>query len=96
MGSDPKRDSLCRLWPVNILSMKLSLPAYYMARYPVTVAQYRAFVEAREKPPQDMDSLGGLPNHPVVLVTWYEAQEYCAWLGEQLRSHGPGTYRLWA
>jgi formylglycine-generating enzyme required for sulfatase activity len=25
-----------------------------------------------------------LPNHPVAMVTWYEAQAFCTWLGEKL------------
>ncbi len=31
------------------------------------------------------DSIFDLPNHPVVMVTWYEAIAFCNWLGEKLR-----------
>ena len=64
---------------------KLSLPRYYIARYPVTVAQFRAFVDASGYTPEDEDSLHGLLNHPVVNITWYEALKYCQWLTERLR-----------
>ena len=78
---------------------EVELPTYYMARYPVTHAQYAVFVqetghglhgarydfhrpfEWREGsyPPQRA-------NQPVVLVTWYDALEYCRWLTEKLRT----------
>jgi formylglycine-generating enzyme required for sulfatase activity len=61
-------------------------PTYYIARYPVTVAQFRAFVEDSGYEPRDPDSLGGLPNHPVVWVYWDEAVKYCKWLTERLRA----------
>ena len=38
------------------------------------------------------DKYGGvfdLPNHPVVMFTWYEAHAFCAWLGKKL--DGPIT-----
>jgi len=55
-----------------------------MARYPVTTAQYRTFVEQSGYQTQDKDSLDGTPNHPVVNVTWYDTLEYCNWLTKQL------------
>jgi formylglycine-generating enzyme required for sulfatase activity len=64
---------------------KVILPRYYIARYPVTVAQFRAFVEASGLESKDADSLLGLANHPVVWVNWYEALAYCHWLTEVLR-----------
>ncbi len=63
----------------------VDLPAYYIARYPVTLAQFRAFVDASGYRPRDPDSLRGQDNHPVVRVTWYDARAYCDWLTEQLR-----------
>jgi hypothetical protein len=63
----------------------LDLPTYYIGRYPVTVAQFAAFVEASGHTPQDADSLRGQANHPVVWVTWHEALAYCRWLTEVLR-----------
>ena len=56
-----------------------------MARYPVTVAQFRAFVESSGYRPKDPDSLGGIDNHPVRFVTWYDAAAYCRWLTDTLR-----------
>ncbi|RMF27034.1 MAG: NACHT domain-containing protein, partial [Chloroflexi bacterium] len=61
------------------------LPDYYIARYPVTVAQWRAFLEASGHRPRDEDSLRDPDNHPVRWVSWYEALAYCEWLTETLR-----------
>jgi formylglycine-generating enzyme required for sulfatase activity len=64
----------------------LTLPRFFMGRYPVTVAQFQAFVEASGQRPEREESLHGLSNHPVVNVTWYDARRYCDWLTEQLRA----------
>lgn len=82
MGSDNPDDSPARdASPAH----PLVLPTYYISRFPVTVSQFRTFVEmtgytwARENRPQ-----GGL-HHPVVYVSWQDAMAYCDWLTEELR-----------
>jgi formylglycine-generating enzyme required for sulfatase activity len=64
----------------------VDLPKFWIARYPVTVAQFTAFVEETRFPIGDRDSLRGVPNHPVVSVSWHEALAYCVWLTGKLRS----------
>ncbi len=65
---------------------KVFLPEYYIARYPVTVAQWRAFIEDSGHKLVDDRSLLDPGNHPVRYVTWYEALAYCKWLEEKLRT----------
>ncbi len=65
---------------------RVTLPRYYIARYPVTVAQFRAFDEASGRKPNAVLSLDGLPTHPVTDVSWYEALAYCDWLTGRLRT----------
>jgi formylglycine-generating enzyme required for sulfatase activity len=66
----------------------VTLPAFYIARWPVTLAQFRAFVEAPDNDgfkPGDPDCLRGQANHPVVRVSWHEALAYSRWLTRKLR-----------
>ena len=84
MGSDPGRDA--DAYDDEQPQHTVDLPyEYYMARYPVTVAQFEAFVQASGYKPRDEDCLRGLPNHPVVWVSWHDALAYCEWLTAQLR-----------
>jgi formylglycine-generating enzyme required for sulfatase activity len=70
----------------------VTLRTYYMARYPVTVAQFQVFVEESADQPRAEVGLRELPNHPVHNVTWYEAVQYRDWFTEHLR-YGQGTPR---
>jgi hypothetical protein len=67
-----------------------ALPALYMARFPVTVAQFRAFVEDRtahaERSLEDPTAIRGLSNHPVVRISPAEAIAYCRWLTTKLQA----------
>jgi formylglycine-generating enzyme required for sulfatase activity len=60
--------------------------AYQMAKYPVTVAQFKQFVAATGITLGDEDALRGAANTPVVWVSQVEAMEFCHWLTKYL--HG--------
>ena len=61
---------------------------YWIGRYPVTVAQFRAYVDESGEEPRDRDSLRGESNEPVALVSWHEARRFCQWLTERWRERG--------
>ncbi len=64
---------------------EVRLPQYYIGRYPVTVSQFKAFVDHNNYKLQDPESIRGNGNHPVVNISWHEALAYCEWLTERLR-----------
>lgn len=82
IGSSPERDkdSNSKEAPLHEVGML----TYYLAKYPVTVAQWRAFISETNYKNVDPNSLKGLPNHPVVFVTWDDALIYCRWLEYKL------------
>jgi formylglycine-generating enzyme required for sulfatase activity len=61
----------------------VTLPAYEIARYPVTVAEYACFVRAGHAEPNDWQTQLSKLDHPVVRVTWHDAVAYTAWLSER-------------
>ncbi|MFP4391130.1 MAG: formylglycine-generating enzyme family protein, partial [Desulfococcaceae bacterium] len=78
MGSDEAKDEMAD--DDETPQHEVNLPDFYIARFPVTVAQFRAYVDATGERPKDEDSLKGPDNHPVVYVSWHEAMAYCRWL----------------
>ncbi len=69
---------------------KVDLDTFYVARYPVTNAQWARFVTTTgHKPPKHWPD-GVCPpdkaTHPVVYVTWHDAKAYAEWAGLQLLS----------
>jgi iron(II)-dependent oxidoreductase len=63
--------------------------AFRMAKYLVTVAQFKQFVDATGFTQGDADALRGAANTPVVWVSQVEAMEFCHWLTKHL--HGKNS-----
>ncbi len=64
----------------------LYLPTYYVAKHPVTVDEYRAFIQESGYKTSEERSLKGTGNHPVVYVTWNDALAFARWRGLTLPS----------
>ncbi|MBK9166484.1 MAG: SUMF1/EgtB/PvdO family nonheme iron enzyme [Bryobacterales bacterium] len=74
-----------------------TIETFHMARYPVTNAQYQAFLDAPDYwNDQWWKGLGdpqrnpepprwSEPNHPRETVSWHEAMAFCAWLSAKVR-----------
>jgi formylglycine-generating enzyme required for sulfatase activity len=77
----------------------LTLPAFRIARYPITNAQFQCFIDdggferdewwrwpAQRRPPEK--PRWSHPNHPRETVSWFDARAFCAWLESRLRARG--------
>ncbi|MBL8191084.1 MAG: SUMF1/EgtB/PvdO family nonheme iron enzyme, partial [Acidobacteria bacterium] len=76
-------------------SQKLTLPTFWISRFPVTYAQFQTFVDdpeglkdtrwfeglaASEEEHQAGDQAFKFDNHPRERVSWYQAMAFCRWL----------------
>jgi formylglycine-generating enzyme required for sulfatase activity len=98
MGSDPVKQKSAE--PNEKPEHRVSLPGYYMSKYEVTNAQYRAFVNATGHAVPAHWVQGTIPvgeeQHPVVYVSWYDAQAFADWVrGESGRAFRLPTEAEW-
>ena len=66
---------------------QVSLDAYYLDKYEVTVGQYAKFLEATGFNGPPMWPTMDQPSHqkrPIVNVDWSDASNYCEWAGKRL------------
>jgi formylglycine-generating enzyme required for sulfatase activity len=81
MGSDPKKDR--QLYDNEKPQHRITVGAYRIGTYPVTVAEYTCFVRAGQKEPADWQRQLVRLVDPVVYVSWHDAVAYAAWLAER-------------
>ena len=86
MGSNPLRDPLAyenERWSAERRQGEPHLPAFYIGRYEVSVAQFNVFAR---KSGGRVAPLEGESAHPASGVSWPEALAYGRWLGERMLS----------
>jgi formylglycine-generating enzyme required for sulfatase activity len=83
MGSDRGEDEQAS--DDELPQHQLTLPAFFMGRYEVTVGQFKACVNDGGCKPGNLKALDGPGDLPVRYVSWHEALAYCGWLESKLK-----------
>ena len=63
---------------------------FFMGKYEITVAEFRLFCEATNRPMPVAPEWGWKENHPIMNTSWFDAIAYIEWLNKQMNE----TYRL--
>ena len=73
---------------------KVTVPDFYMGRYPVTNEEYGRFLKATgyEEPEHWADRKFNQTKQPVVGVSWHDAKKFAEWAGLQLPSEAQWEY----
>ena len=86
MGSDKQKDK--DAYDAELPQHTVTLAAYRIGRTPVTNVQYKLFADAtgHEAPRHWLNGQipKGKENHPVVNVSWHDAQAFCDWAKARL------------
>ncbi len=87
MGSDPAVDGMAyanERWSARRRQGRVTLPAFYIARFETTAAQYAAYARDAgiERTEREAPGRGDLP---AAGISWTEALAYARWLDRRLR-----------
>lgn len=75
MGSNNEADEK----PVHTVTVG----SFSIGKYEVTVAEYRAYCTATGRKMPVAPPWGWFDNHPITLISWTEASDYCDWLTDK-------------
>lgn len=96
MGADKARDPLAfdnERWSPTAGEGTVVVPSFFIAKRPVTVAEFAAFARAgRWK--VDARAVAGDSTAAAAFVSWPDALAYCRWLETALTSSASGSPRL--
>lgn len=92
MGCDPNHNDGIECRPDSLPLHSVFLDSYYIDKTEVTNAQYARCVAAGICELPGTETWGGAPyyydsdhaNHPVHMVLWDQANDYCTWIGKRL------------
>ena len=82
MDKKNSRSILILLIVIDLLS--LFFVSFEISEAPITVAQYREYCEATGAKMPVAPSWGWIDNHPIVNVSWYDADSFAKWKGCRL------------
>ncbi len=75
-------------WPKVQPEHKRTIDAFYLDKYEVTNKRYKKFIDATGRQAPNHWKGGVIPegreDHPVIYVTWYDAEDFCRWEGKRL------------
>jgi formylglycine-generating enzyme required for sulfatase activity len=81
MGSDKRKNPQAS--DIELRQPKVTLTAFQIGKYPVTVAEYTCFVRGGYQEPRDWQAQLSKLDYPVVHISWYDAVAYVKWLAER-------------
>jgi len=93
MGSDPELDP--HAFADEMPPHRVYLDAFRISRYEITNAQYALCVSAKScELPDNLVYYGDqdYADHPVVFVSWRDAQAFCDWIGGRLPTEAEWEY----
>ncbi len=90
----PEEPNVVAPYPDYTQPRVIQMKKFFMDKYPVTNRQFKAFLDATDYHPADTVNflrhwqkgkpVPGRENHPVVNVSYEDAQAYCQWAGKRL------------
>ncbi len=89
MGCDGEGEDC---YPDEKPAHKVTVNSFYIAKYEVTVQEYRDYCNKTGKPMPQEPPYGWHDNYPIVYLTWQEAYDYAKYMGCRLPTEAEWEY----